>query len=198
MWDPYDIDGLTQIGDYAYGYRQNQCMLSGAGVFSFDDTAWGNVPEGICKTISTCAVKPYDAEGSSWVSGEYVQIYLGFVNEMGRNYSSTASSPPRSTGTLSSFHASMSGFGSLLAPNEDDGSNFTGITTPAGSGGPFVPFVYLLRPTALAWPGQDVSNDANKTIFLQSEIDLVTLGFTIASISVSEEIFFQAYGWSSR
>lgn len=211
-WDPSTIAGLTRVNETDFEYRQNLISLSGdgglgqpavEGDFTYDDTAWGNVPAGLLKTLASCAVNPDPPPDGAWYSGKYVQLQLAFVQEMGRDYGESAPSFPGSGsngGSITAFHVSMRGIGTLRAANNFDGTDFGGalpFVTPAGGGGDVVPRPYLLRPTALSWPGQDASNQAVKTIWLQSEIDVVMLGFSVVSNSVNSGIGFTAIGWTA-
>lgn len=209
-WDPSTIAGLTRVNETDFEYRQNLISLSGdgglgqpavEGDFTYDDTAWGKVPAGLFKTLASCAVNPDPPPDGTWYSGKYVQLQLTLVQEMGRDYGEGAFGFPgagSNGGAITAFHVSMRGIGTLRAANDIDGADFSDslpfVTPPGGAA---VPTPYLLRPTTLTWPGQDASNQAVKTIWLQSEIDVVTFGFSVVSNSVNSVIGFGAIGWTA-
>lgn len=180
-WNPNAIAGLASINNQQeFDYRSNQIVpAGGGGDFSYDDTAWGNVPKGLFNTLATCAVNPDPPPTGTWYSGKYVQLLLGFIASM--------------HGYVTAFNLSMHGLGALRVANWTDGSDFAASLPLAFSG-----YVYLLRPTTLSWLGQDSSNDANKTIWLQSEIDVVTFGFSVGSITqLNSQVAFIAQGWTT-
>lgn len=200
-WNPNSIAGLTYINnEQDYSYRENLIALSGNGglsdgavgaSFSYDDTAFGGVPTGIFKMLATCAVNPFDQDGTI-PSGRYVQLRLGVIRELGRDYQSTFSSPSTNYGQITAFSASMRGSGAL---NFGDQYAGTDLGLPWDTSVNAAPTPYLLRPTPLHWPGQD-DNEAVPTIWLQSEIDVVSFGFTVQSQSADVLVSFSVTGWA--
>lgn len=207
MWDPSTIAGLEWVNQTDFEYRTNQIALAGTGGlgesgtegdFAYDDTAWGKVPDGLFRTLATCAVNPYPPPDGTWYSGEYVQLQLGFVNQLGRDYS-TLGATGTNGGAITALHVSMAGYGALSIANEDDGSDLV-ASLPYTTAGRFGHLDYLLRPAslpALHWPGQD-DNQAVRTIWRQSEVHgPVAITFGVVSNSVEAEMQFYATGWKA-
>jgi len=201
-WNPSTLAGLTWVNEPFYSYRTNQIALSGGGgladpavnaAFTYDDTAFGQVPRGLLATLATCAV---NGATPGEPSGQYVQLLLSFVDELGRDYSTTAAHPGTNGGQITAFHAFMTGIGALTAVSDSDGIDFTTLL-PWDMVALGAPSVYLLRPAALSWPGQDPGNTANRTVWLQPEVKPVAFGFTVNAQSAQIQVGFDVAGWTS-
>jgi hypothetical protein len=197
-WNPSSIAGLTPIDNgQEYDYRETEVALAGTGglsdgavsaSFAYDDTAFGGVPAGVFKTLATCAVNPFDQDGTI-PSGEYVQLQLTILRALGRDYRTPSSAS--NYGQITAFTASMRGVGPVRLANRFDG---TDLALPWDTSVNVPPAPYLMRPTPLTWTGQD-DNDAIPTIWLQRELDVVSFAFTAHSQSADVLVSFSVVGW---
>lgn len=202
IWDPSSL-GLTSIGSQSYSYRSNIIALSGSGAtadafvdadFSYDDTAFGRVPVGVLRTLTSCAVY----QGSD-PSGRYVQLKLEAIDMLGRDASGLDPVPPHRYGTVESFTAEMAGFGAVdlvvAEGNEFSGEIFSDIVPWDVADFNSGPTLYLMRPTALSWSGQWSRNAFNRTIWEISEVGIVTADFSVNSQSADLVMTYTANGY---
>lgn len=205
IWDAGSLAGLTALTSQTFNYRYNVIALSGSGAsadsfatrsFTYDDQAFGELPDGVLRTLTSCAVSKGDAP-----SGQYVQLLLSAVRTLGEDASGLEPVPIHRGGTVDSFTAEMAGIGpvELAVPQEssDAGSlvTFDSVApwdVAAHGGGPLL---LLLRPTALSWPGQWARNDVNRTIWKVSEVGVVTAHFSVTSQSADVQMQYTANGY---
>lgn len=207
MFNARDLAGLTALSAQSFQYRSNAISLSGLGrasdppvtaSFSYDDTAFGAVPDGILKTLASCAV------AASPYSGEYVQLTItDAIRALGHRPYLFGSSPVglnvTAGGQITAFSVGMPGTLDLADLPQCNAAG--GLVTVASElpitvsslGGPAM---MLLRPTALTWPGQDPANEANRTIWKVGEVAKAAIGFSVSGAqALDSQITLTATGW---